>query len=428
MIGNTTEPGITGTVTSATTIPTVEQSPGDMLVVGGADLSGPNAANAEEVYAVADAPRARTLFGEDSALTRGVIDALYNGAMPVYAIAPTTTTTTDDLSGLGSTSHTLSEPMLEDVSQVTVTVDSDPYTVEFKYEDVSSLTPGTDTAFIEPGSGDLELDTAPSSSGDVEFEALDYSAALEAARLTHGDTIDFINPVTEHDTVVSDVQGTLATMESNRQTALGIAAVPPGTDPSSFTNSYDDSRLQLISNARTKDGYNFSAAFAGKRAELGLTATPINQRLVLQDEPIADFDTTARGNFINENVTPMETIGKSVRIADDLTTVSDSNTEEANLKYGFSRLAADFVINTVHEYEQPFIGKFNSDSAVNALRGILRNKTRPLKSSRVVYDYDVDVQFISPTEAKVVFQSDVAEPIRFIHNEFVIGNDLPGSN
>jgi hypothetical protein len=428
MIGNTTEPGITGTVTSATTIPTVEQSPGDVLVIGGADLSGTNAANADQVYAVADAPRARTLFGEDSALTRGIIDALSNGAMPVYAIAPSASTVTDDLTTGGGTSHTLSEPLLEDVDSITVTVDSTDYTVEFVYEDPSSLSPAADTALIEPGTGTVELASAPSSSGTIEFQGLDYSSALEAARSQAGDVIDFICPVTEDDTVVSNVQGTLATMESNRQTAFGIAAVPPGTDPSSFTNSYDDSRLQLVSSARTKDGYNFAAAFAGKRAELGLTATPINKRLVLQDEPLADYSTTQRGDFISENVTPFESIGKSVRVADDLTTVSDSNTEEANLKYGFSRLAADFVINTVHEYEEPFIGRFNSDSAINALRGILRNKTRPLKTSRVVYDYDVDVQFISPTEAKVIFQADVAEPIRFISNEFVIGNDLPGSN
>jgi hypothetical protein len=158
------------------------------------------------------------------------------------------------------------------------------------------------------------------------------------------------------------------------------------------------------------------------RSAAGLDTTAINQRLTLRSPLRQSYDETERSTLIDKNVTPLEKIGTSARVADDLTTVSDDNAEEANYKYGFTRLAVDFLVSTSHDLEEPFVGKFNSSGVMGVFQKLLNKEARPLNQSNVIYDHDVKVTMLSPTRAKVVFQADVAEPIRFIENEFIIGN------
>ena len=98
------------------------------------------------------------------------------------------------------------------------------------------------------------------------------------------------------------------------------------------------------------------------------------------------------------------------------------------LQMPFPRLAVDFIIETVQTIEKPFVGKFNSPGAIEQLQDLLNKETRTLQESNVVYEYEANVTMVSPTKAKVTFRADVAEPIRFIENEFVIGQNLTLQN
>lgn len=420
MLGNQQEPGITSSVESAPTLASGSPSPGTAMLVGGAELSG-NDANANEVHAIATANRARQLFGsvENSRLTKEVVDALGQGANPVLAVAPSVSTTSKDLSSLGSQEGSLANPPREDIDSITVDVDGDTKTVSLVYDEVSGMSPSSGEVYLNPVTQNFKLDSAPSSSGSFEYDALDYTSALDVVRGYEGN-VDFLAALKETASVTTEVHDAINERANNHRLGMALAAVEPYADPTSWTNPFDSSRIQLFAPGRLEDGSSIMGELAGMRADLGLETTPINQHVNLDGRPLRSLSLTQRGDFIDKYVTPLETKGDSVRVADDLTTVSDTNSEEQNMRYGFSRLASDFVIDVTHDLEQPFIGKFNK--SVGVLQDLLNKNARPLNQSEVVYEHNVNVELVSPDTARVYFQADVAEPIRFIENEFTIGN------
>jgi hypothetical protein len=425
-IGNNDEPGVTSNVRSAPSVTASDNSPATPLFVGGANLTN-GSAEAEKVYGVSDSAEAQTLFGNDSHLGISVMRALNQGAQPVLAVAPATTTTTQDLSSLGSTSGTLDEPALEDRDTITVTIDGTDKDVSWTLQDPGTLTPDVDEVLINPTNGSFELDSAPSTSGTIEYEALDYSSAFDAIVNYTGD-LDVITPLKERTSVVTEALGAVQELAQEKRLAFVNAALPSPIDPQNISISFDTSRLQLFAGVRLNDATSALSSIVGLRSRLGLTTTIINQQVPLPSRPVQGLDATQRANLVDMNVTPLERIGQSVRIADDITTVSDTNTEEQNYRYGFSRMAVDFLMEQVHDMEAPFIGKFNSPGAIGQLEDLLNESARPLDDSNVVYEYGADVTLITPTTARVTFQADVAEPIRFIQNEFVIGQDLSLQN
>jgi hypothetical protein len=420
MLGNQQEPGITSSVTSAPTLTSGTPSAGTPVIVGGADLAN-GTANADEIHGVGSAVRARQLFGreENSRLTEQILQALGAGAQPVVAIAPAETTTTKDISGISSTSTSLGEPVREDLEEITVTVDGTDKAPEFVYEDPSALTPDTDTALVNPADGAVELDVAPSSAGSIEYTALDYTSALDALATYDGD-VDFYTVLKEESSVVTYMVNVAEQRANEYMLGLAVGAVMPNVNTSDYSNSFDTSRLQLVAPGRLEDGRSLLGSFVGMRASIGLSTTAINQRLSLDERPLRALNLTERGELNDSYVTPLETIGNSARVTDDLTTVSDDNSDEQGYKYGFSRLATDFIIGVTHELEQPFIGKLNTSLGV--LEDLLNKGARPIQQTNVVSSYNVSVELVSPDTAQVYFQADVADPIRFIDNDFTIGN------
>jgi len=422
MLGNTQEPGITSTVDSAPTVSSGDDSPGTPVIVGGADLTNGSAA-ANEVVGISRAGQARNQFGSSSRLTQSVIQALGQGASPVLAVATEATQVTDDIGGLGSQTGTLSAPCREDTSEFTVDVDGSTKTVSLVHEPVGSLTVPTGEIYVNPATKNFKLDAAPSTSGSIEFEALDYTAALDAVATYDGD-VDFVGALKEDPTTVNYLSTTVQNMASEYQLSLGIAALEPHVDIGSFTNPFDTSRMQLFVPGRLASGASMVGAFIGMRAAIGLDTTAINQRLSLNERPLRSLSLTERGELSDKFVTPLATLGTSARVTDDLTTVSDQNSEEANYRYGFTRLAVDFLIETAVAIEEPFVGEYNKPGIMEVFADLLGKEARPLNESNVIYDQEVDVALVSPTEIKVTLQAEAAQPIRFIDNEFIIGDGL----
>jgi len=426
MLGNTKEPGVTSSVNSAPFVSGSADSPGTPLIVGEADLDS-GSANTEEVYSISNGSQAQNLFGKDSRLTYNIFGASNQGASPILAVAPEEETVSQDLSGLTDTTSQLDNPAKESVEDMTVTVDSEDKTVEFYLEDLEEKTVESGKVYFNPATDRFKLDETPSSSGTFEYTHVKYQSALNAVEEYGGD-FDFLTALKERSGVTSSVLGTVTTRASEYSFALAVAGVEPPVDASEFSNSYDDSRLQLVAPSRMDNMESLLGAFVGLRAAIGISSTPINQRLVLRDRPYRALNETERGDLIDKFVTPLQRIGQSAAVVDDLTTVSDENSEEQAYKYGFSRLVVDFLIGTVHELEQPFIGKFNSPGVIGQLEDLLNKSARPLTQSNAIYSYNAEVELVTPTTAKVRFYADVAEPIRFIDNDFVIGNDLTLQN
>lgn len=429
MIGNTLEPGVVSNVSSAATLTSGDSSPGTGLLVGPAHLGADEgSAERNRIYGVSDISEARSLFGADSHLTHAVTDALGQGASPILAVVPSYTMEMQDISTISSQSVTLNEPAHSSLEYITITIDSEEKTVHKTLEPLDSQTVTAGTALYNPATDEIKLDASPSSSGTIEYWGMDYQQALNQALSYEGD-IDFVGTLKGRTDVTNMLLSTLNQMEQKETLALGIASMPAPVDTSgNITVSQDTSRIQLIEPGYHEDYTSMVGAFVGMRAEIGLSTTPINQRLNLRERPYAALDVDERSLLISARVTPLEAIGRSARVADDITTVSESNTEEQNYRYGFSRLAVDFLTEALHDLEQPYIGKFNSPGAIGQLEDLLNEEARPLEESNVIYEYEATVTMVDPTTAKVLMQADVAEPIRTIRNETVIGNNLTLQN
>jgi Phage tail sheath protein. len=421
MIGNNNEPGVTSTVKSAPSVPSSGGSAGNPVIVGSADLETGEAQPAS-IEAVEESADAQRLFGKESRLTRNAIDALNQGAQPVLCVAVPTTMATMELSELSAAYGQITEPALESNEYTTVTVSGQEVDIEYTLRDPEGLDVPSGEVYINPSSGEFALSTSPST-GTIEYMELDYAAALQAVVEYTGD-IDFVVPLKERDEVTTAAVGAVNQMETEENLALVLAGLPHPVDADGLEVGFDTSRLQLFGGVRQEDFGSSLGALAGLRAELGLTSTPINQQVPLRERPEEGLDIADRGILVDKNVVPLERIGNSVRVADDLTTVSIENSDEQNYKYGFSRLAVDFLIETVHDLEEQFIGSFNSPGTIAQLEDLLNEGARPLSQSNVIYSHEATVTMISPTTARVTFRADVAEPIRFIDNDFIIGQDL----
>jgi len=121
-------------------------------------------------------------------------------------------------------------------------------------------------------------------------------------------------------------------------------------------------------------------------------------------------------------VVPLADEARGVRVTDDPTTVSDSNTDEANLNYGFNRLVADYIIETTRDNEKPFIGKLNSQTVRNTLESMVDEQLSGLQESDVVISYDVNVLKEDAVTVGLEMQVDLVEPLRFIDNTVTITN------
>lgn len=428
--GDKTEPGIITELDSALAVSTAGESPSDVGIVGQADLTN-GTADPNTAYEVTRATEARTLFGEasESLLTGAILDAFREGAFPVYAVATAETdVTSEDLSGLSSTSGSLANgPVSENPGDTVFTIDGTTKKTIVVYDDPATYTPGADEVYLNPVTQSFELDAVPgdadSTNDTVDYTHFDYPSANTAlAAGESGEAVDFFVPLSENQEVVADAQTTVDTMESEYNFTVLLAAPGINVDPSTYSNNYDDSRLQVIYPTRFDDTRSALGAYAGKRASLGLNRTPINTRLVTDDRLATSLSREERGQLIDERVVPLADESPSVRIVDDPTTVTASNVDEANIDFGFSRLVMDYIVGVTKQNEEPFIGRLNTAATRNTFADLVANELSELRSSNIIIDYTVNVEQVSADTASLEVYVEVPEPVRFIENDFLIGS------
>jgi hypothetical protein len=425
--GDNQEPGIITDLTSSASVPTSGEAPSDVGLVGQADLANAaSPADTSKVYQITRASKAVEYFGpqESSLLTNAVIDALVEGAFPVFAVAAEETNVTGEThDSVSQTSFSLDNaPIREDADSITVTLDSTDLDVNVVYDDVSSYSPSSSECYVNPVRGQVEIESVPSSSLSVGYDHFDYGNAVDVMVNNAGETIDFLTPVSENTSVFDDANATVATMEQEYNLALAVGGAGIRVDPDNFSQNYDDSRTQVVYPTRFEDNTSVLGAYVGLRASLGLATTPINKRFTTNKRLAVTLNRAERGSLIDEQVVPLADEARGVRIVDDPTTVSDGNSAEQNLRFGFNRLVADYIIQTTRENEQPFIGKLNSPTVRNTLEGMISEQLTELQESGVVLSYSVNVLKEDATTAGLEMKVDLAEPLRFIENTVTIGN------
>ena len=423
--GDNSEPGIITDLTSSAAVPTSGEAPSDVGIVGQADLANANSpADTGNVYQVTRASKAVEWFGprDSSMLTEAVIDALNEGAYPVYAVATDSTTVTDeDQSGVGSTTVGLDNgPIREDADSIEVTLDGEDQEINLVRDDVDSYSPEEGEAYVNPVRANVEISSVPSSSLTVDYEHFDYATGLDVMVSQVADVIDFLLPLSERASVVDEANTRVGNMEDSYNLALAVGGADISLDPVGFTQNYDDSRTQVAYPTRFEDGSSALAAYVGFKAQLGLATTPINKRLSTNKRLAETLTRAERSSLGDEDVVALADESRGVRVTDDPTTVSESNTDEANLGYGFNRLVADYIIETTRDNQKPFIGKLNSQTVRNTLEGMVDDSLVQLQESDVVLNYEVNVLKENAVTAGLEMSVDLVEPLRFIRNTVTI--------
>lgn len=425
-IGNDTTPGTVITMESNVSTGVNVGAPGDLVLVGQADLSS-GTASANTPEQVSTPVQARKLFGDGSMLTNNIVDALSEGAYPVYAIAPEQKSVTDeDLSSLSDDSGTLNEaPLIEDAEEIVFTINSTTKTTVLVYdEDPTNKTPDTDEALVNPVTGKYQLDETAGNTGDsVDYEWFDYPPAFEAITdASMGseklrDIVDFIFSLNENSDVVNDLQTTVNELEGQRAFTIGIAGAgsPYITDTSSYSNSFTTSRMQLYYPSRNDDNESIMGSIAGLRARLGMNASPMYKTLVTQEDLQFTISTTDEANLIGEKVNPIRDQSRGALIVDDLTTVDPTtNSDERNYTQGLSRIIGDYVTEYADTNSQTFIGELHTPEARNALEGVIQKELVALLASDALLAWSLNVDKVDSQTASLDIGFKTVEPLRNI--------------
>lgn len=170
----------------------IEVGEEEILVIFGRGDTNNGNAQTNDPTAVSSTSAAEAEFGSDSELTRALKDALGNGVNSSYLYGVSTartSVTAEDITAGGDAADSSggspigNVPLVEDTAEITVEDDTATVLdVEFHYvtgTDLTNLTPGADTIFINPLTGEWVADTADNYNIDYKYE--DWSSAFDSA-------------------------------------------------------------------------------------------------------------------------------------------------------------------------------------------------------------------------------------------------------
>lgn len=432
--GDTQEPGITTDLESALSVGTGGESPATPALVGQADLAtASDPANPAQVYLITRITDARNKFGDEatSMLTQNIIDCFNEGGAPVYAAATEEVSVVgEDISGVGGTSGTLANaPVIEDDTQVTFTVDGAILTTLKTYNDPANQAPAADEAYYNPVSGKFELGTAPgdtdTTNDTVDYTWYDYQSAFTAFETNSevAEEIDILGNLNENLDVRLAHQTTATNLASDYDLALAVTSPGVRVDPVNYVQDFDDSRMVTVYPSRNGSDDSTIGSYVGERARLGISTTPINQRLETQRDLAVNLSRAERGSLIDERVVPLAQESAGARIADDPTTVDpQGNQNDRNVNFGFSRLVLDYIIETAYVNQRPFIGKLNSPKVRRTLEDLINAQLSALTDSNVILAYNVAVEPVDATSVTLDIGVETAKPLRHIENKVTVGD------
>jgi len=409
-IGNTTLPGVQTTVESSRSVGVFVGSPGDVGVVGQADFTE-GVADPNTVYRVTSATRAQTWFGPRSPLSQICIDALQEGAFPVYAAAPgSSSVSAEDITG-AEIGTLLNAPVSEIAEDTVFTVNGTECETILTYDDPSNDSPDTATVHLNPVDGSYKTFEAPSASGEVNYQEYDYQTVVDEVRNEEGERIDFLASGTENEAVVGIVHDAVKEMEASYEFAIAVAgAFMP--DVVAYDTPFDSSRMQFIYPSRNEDGESIIGSYIGLRAALGMSASPMRKRLASQRDLWTRLSVPDTEAVLEHQVNPIADESAGARIIDDVTTVLPTNPDESEMDQGIARIVVDYVTLVVESNADPFIGELHTQSARNTLQSIIKSELKDLLSQNAITGYNVSVQEVDAMTASVDVGVQTIKPLR----------------
>lgn len=412
--GTDSEPGVISEVLSEFTVGVAGDSPGDVALVGPADLED-GEAEATEVKVISRPSQARDYFGSESALTQNVVDALGEGAKPIYAAAVGKTEVDDE--GVTEDEGELEEAPL--VEGETVATDGDVhYAIG---EPLPEPTDVEDDSFVvDPASGAY---VSGISVDEVSYEVQDYDGALD--EMTSGESsevIDMLGVLTENMDVQSEAQYQLEDMAKSYRFCVGFFPAETYIEEKvDYQVAFDDSRIQMVYPTRDDEGNHIIGAYVGMRGNLGISTTPIKTRLETKGYLSERLNEDERANLIENFVVPIQSGRVGAKVMDDINTVDvEENEAEANYRFAYSRLVLDYIIKAVELNEDDYIGDLHRPAKRDALEADIRSSMQELKESAQVFDFSISVEAEDSTTAHVELGLDLAEPLRFIENTITV--------
>mgnify|MGYP006277666121 CR=1 FL=1 len=415
-IGSTTLPGVQTEIESASNSGVNLDASAQVGLIGQADLSN-GTAEPNTVYAVTTPVKARTWFGEGSMLAKNCANALTEGAYPVFAVAPEQISVTgEDLTGISSTSGVLeNQPAPEDASKYSFNVDSIEQNVIITYDDPSTKSPDVDEVYVNPVTGAFELNAVPSTSGSIDYHYFDYTTAAQVLYENQADVLDLVGVLNENtDAVGAAHTEALAHASLYEFTVVVAGAAARIGDTSTFTNSYDSSRIQLLYPSRNADNESIIGAYLGLRASLGINNSPMWKRLQTQKNLVQTLSKNEQEDLVGEKVVPVADESRGARIVEDLTCVADENSDEDAMRQVLHRLIVDYVTEVVHLVSERFIGELHTKAARDALASIIGGEMDQLLTQNSITAYNVNVEKVDAMTASVDVGIDTIDPLRNI--------------
>lgn len=417
-IGNTTLPGVSGSMESVPSVRTQSPSPADVGLVGDANLTD-GTAKAGSAYVIRTSGQAYGLFGQNSDLGQNVAAAIGAGAQPVYA-APATPTqvNAEDISASAETGTLVEGPVCTgDDMNVTFTVDGTVKTTIVTWSDPATITPGADEVYLNPDTKEYHIDVAPSTSGTADYEYCDYTPAIRVLSDTYGTKLDFLAATSANRAVVDEVKAEVAALLSLKEFAYSIAAYAPYIDFDAVdapVAHYDSSRVTEFYPARNADGVSNVGAYAGLRAALGIDGSPMSKDLPMVGPLSETLTETQKETLVEGRIVPLQNGAQNPMVVDDLTTVSANNLDESDWTDSLSRLITDYVMEDIFNVSRPFIGELHDQTSRELLREIVDSRLGVLADSRTIVDYEVDVLASDQYTAEVVVAIETVKPLRNI--------------
>lgn len=413
-IGNTTLPGVSGSMESVPSVRVNTPSPADIGLVGEGDVVS-GEAEAATAYSIRTPGDAYRLFGRESELSEAIVDALGSGANPVYAAsAGAVEVTGEDVSGQ-TEAGALAESPVAKLGTVTFTVDGTAKTVIYTHLDPTTISPSSDEVYLNPVTGEYHVDVAPSTSATVDYHYLSYGGAITALEDEYAEQVDFVVPLTEN----ADVKGEAVSMV-HRLLDIGefgvvLAGHASYVDFSGTPEAdYDDSRVVEVYPTRNKDGDSILGGYAGVRAALGVDSSPMQKRIPMVG-PLSETLTDAqKAALVAGRIVPIQNASSAPLVRDDLTTVSDTNLDESDWTDSLSRLITDYVTEQVMDVSEPFVGGLHDNDTRLHLQGIIRSRLDVLTDARSLVAFEVAVLPSDAYTAEVHVAIETVKPLRNI--------------
>jgi hypothetical protein len=242
---------------------------------------------------------------------------------------------------------------------------------------------------------------------------------------------DFVALVDENADARDSLRDKTVSMGSNGWRVIGLAGagspwiddLGTGTDEvSSYSDSYDTSRLQLYAPTRDADGNSIMGGIAGFRSALGIDAPAFSKKLRTANALQLNLSQSQIEALINNNVNPIEEGRGAAEVVEDLTTVTDSNSTESSWTTGFARLVTDFTVEEIQETADPFFGEFNNNGVQNLIEGRVASVLKQLLESRAIDAFSLVLEEVDDVTLAVDVGIDTGDGLRNIELTVTTGD------